>query len=73
MHAFAASSLPGMPPKLDRGAAPFWASLARSHAPQWAGLLALCLLLAASERWDPFQRALYVGGPTSDLEYWKYR
>ena len=53
------------------GQQPSWLHLARLHAGTYAGLAALLLLTAASEHWDPFHRALYVGH-TSDLETWKY-
>jgi hypothetical protein len=53
------------------GQQPSWVHLARLHAGTYAGLATLLLLTAASEHWDPFHRALYVGH-TSDLETWKY-
>lgn len=58
-------------PKADRGGAQLtWAQLARAHALQYCGLVLLLLLLAASERWEPFHRPLYTG-QTNDIEYWR--
>lgn len=63
----AAASMPG---RLDRGAGASWGQLMRQHAAQWAGLAVLLLLLGASERCKPFQRAFYTGH-TSDMDVWK--
>lgn len=67
----AASSLPGLKDRGDGRGERSWVALARAHAPQYAGLLVLLLLLAASEAWHPFRRNLYVG-ETPDLELWRY-
>lgn len=67
----AVSSLPGLKDRGDGKGERSWAQLARQHAVQWAGLLALLLLLAASEKWHPVRRNLYVG-ETPDLELWRY-
>lgn len=57
---------------MQRGVAPpTWGQLVRGHAAQYAGLVLLLLVLAASERWEPFRRPLYVG-QTNDIEYWRY-
>ena len=56
---------------MQRGATPStWGQLVRAHAAQYAGLVVMLLLLAASERWEPFRRSLYVG-QTNDIEYWR--
>lgn len=65
----AASSLPN---RLDRAAqGPSWGQLLRQHAAQYIGLAVLLLVLALSERWQPFRRTFYTGH-TADLELWRY-